>query len=393
MKKITNGLETSSPAWDTLEAFARAQVQGFIQQLLEDEVDELLRRRKSERRAAPDAPRGSRNRQGKPRRLALMNGTIRVWRPLTRVQPRLWRTRHSITAAKWTAGHRITRKVRDVKTAGDDHGMSLVRQFDASTTRSVSVRGDTVVKTQEPGASRKERLRTLAGREVGQRTGLFVVPEIVSFDDSRGEIVFERLTFTRLREALSDAGRSMDLVGRVAATLAAIHGSMQAIEGATTIASGGMNPGPERNPVPLHGDFGMRNVFYLSASNHIAVIDWSNAVWMGVEGDLGAPEIDIAVFLMSLFHRRLFGRWPISRRHDVARHFLATYASASPHGLDIDTLGRIVAASTPGFNQQTRRLKGSLRALGYRHNMPDLSLFVRRLSSQRFAGRGERRVG
>ena len=36
MKKITNGLETSSPAWDTLEAFARAQVQGFIQQLLED---------------------------------------------------------------------------------------------------------------------------------------------------------------------------------------------------------------------------------------------------------------------------------------------------------------------------------------------------------------------
>jgi putative transposase len=86
---MTNGPQTSIPAWDTLETFARAQVQGFIQQLLEDEVDELLRRRKSERRAALDAPRGSRNGHGKPRRLALMKGTIRVRRPLTRLQPRL----------------------------------------------------------------------------------------------------------------------------------------------------------------------------------------------------------------------------------------------------------------------------------------------------------------
>jgi len=84
MTKMTNVPETSSPAWDTLEAFARAQVQGFIQQLLEDEVDELLGRRKSERRAALDAPRGSRNGHGKPRRLALMNGTIRVRRPRVR---------------------------------------------------------------------------------------------------------------------------------------------------------------------------------------------------------------------------------------------------------------------------------------------------------------------
>src|SRR3970040_1487274 len=84
MTKMTNVPERSSPAWDTLEAFARAPGQGFIQQLLEDEVDELLGRRKSERRAALDAPRGSRNGHGKPRRLALMNGTIAVRRPRVR---------------------------------------------------------------------------------------------------------------------------------------------------------------------------------------------------------------------------------------------------------------------------------------------------------------------
>ena len=84
MQKMIAGTAASMPAWETLETFARAQVQRFIQQLLEDEVAELLGRRKSERRAAVDAPAGSRNGHGKPRRLALMNGTISVQRPRVR---------------------------------------------------------------------------------------------------------------------------------------------------------------------------------------------------------------------------------------------------------------------------------------------------------------------
>ena len=55
-----------------------------MQQLLEDEVAESLGRVKSERRAALDAPAGSRNGHGKPRQLALMNGTITVRRPRVR---------------------------------------------------------------------------------------------------------------------------------------------------------------------------------------------------------------------------------------------------------------------------------------------------------------------
>jgi len=47
MEKIVRDPSTSSATWETLEAFARAQVQDFIQQLLEDEVTELLGRRKS----------------------------------------------------------------------------------------------------------------------------------------------------------------------------------------------------------------------------------------------------------------------------------------------------------------------------------------------------------
>jgi tRNA A-37 threonylcarbamoyl transferase component Bud32 len=255
------------------------------------------------------------------------------------------------------------------------------------------VRDDTVVKIQEPGASRRERLRTLAGREVGRRTGLFVVPEILSFDDARGEIIFERLRLTWLREALSDPARSMELVGRAAAALAAIHGHMESPDGATTGSGGATGRGTQRDLVPLHGDFGMRNVFCLPHSDGIAIIDWSNAEWIGFDADLGPAEIDVAVFLMSLFQRRVFGPWRISRRHDVACHFLTTYSSASPHGLDLDILAEIVAASTPRFNRQTRRRTGTFLALGYRHNMVDLRLFLRRLSGQRFPRRSDQRTG
>ncbi len=84
MKKLTAEPAASRPQWDTLEAFARAHVQEFIQQLLEDEVTELLGRAKSVRRAPLDAPAGSRNGHGKERKLALLNGTITVQRPRVR---------------------------------------------------------------------------------------------------------------------------------------------------------------------------------------------------------------------------------------------------------------------------------------------------------------------
>jgi putative transposase len=84
MQKMIQKQATSSAMWDTLESFARSHVQAFIQQLLEDEVTALLGRPKSARRSAVDAPAGARNGHGKPRRLALMNGTITVQRPRVR---------------------------------------------------------------------------------------------------------------------------------------------------------------------------------------------------------------------------------------------------------------------------------------------------------------------
>ena len=87
MKKIaTAGVESSPaqlPMWETLETYARGEIQQFVQRLLEEEVEDLLGRKKSERRTDESAS-GSRNGYARPRKLSLSSGTITVVRPRVR---------------------------------------------------------------------------------------------------------------------------------------------------------------------------------------------------------------------------------------------------------------------------------------------------------------------
>jgi putative transposase len=87
MKKITTegaaSSPTGSPLWDTLETYARVQIQQFVQRLLEEGGEALHGRQKRERRTAA-TPVGYRNGYGKPRQLALTSGTITVRRPRVR---------------------------------------------------------------------------------------------------------------------------------------------------------------------------------------------------------------------------------------------------------------------------------------------------------------------
>ena len=76
--------ETSSVTWENMDTWVRAQVQGFIQQVLEEEVTAFLGRQKSQRRGAVAAAGGYRNGHGNPRRVTLSCGTITVQRPRIR---------------------------------------------------------------------------------------------------------------------------------------------------------------------------------------------------------------------------------------------------------------------------------------------------------------------
>lgn len=83
-EKSTEEAFGSRTIWEQLEAMARQRIQEFVQSLLEEEVTELVGRAKSERRVAVDAAPVYRNGHGKPRKLALMSGTITVQRPRVR---------------------------------------------------------------------------------------------------------------------------------------------------------------------------------------------------------------------------------------------------------------------------------------------------------------------
>ncbi len=80
-KDNTKGSLSSSITYETLETFVRMKAQDFIQDIIMEEVDIFLGRSKYERKNnGVDIPEGHRNGKGKPRKLALMNGTITIRR-------------------------------------------------------------------------------------------------------------------------------------------------------------------------------------------------------------------------------------------------------------------------------------------------------------------------
>ena len=70
--------------FEELELWVRSRIQQWVQELLEEEVTGILGRGKSERRSRIDVPKGYGNGYGKPRRLSLSCGTIKVSRPRVR---------------------------------------------------------------------------------------------------------------------------------------------------------------------------------------------------------------------------------------------------------------------------------------------------------------------
>jgi len=83
-KKTTLAETAATVTFETLESFAREQVQKMLQSVLDEEVTSFLGRMKSARKASVDAAAGYRNGHGKPRRLALTCGTVTVRRPRVR---------------------------------------------------------------------------------------------------------------------------------------------------------------------------------------------------------------------------------------------------------------------------------------------------------------------
>src|SRR3989338_9360493 len=84
---ITGRAKESRISYEELEEVLRMTIQGFIQEILEEEVSAFLGRGKSERRKMKiDTVQSYRNGYGRCRRFAVMNSTVRGKRPRLRNQ-------------------------------------------------------------------------------------------------------------------------------------------------------------------------------------------------------------------------------------------------------------------------------------------------------------------
>jgi transposase-like protein len=83
-KGITEKAKQSRATYEVLEDMVRLRAQEYIQDILEEEVEAFLGRKKSERLKMVDGTCGYRNGYGKPKKFTMMNGTITVWRPRVR---------------------------------------------------------------------------------------------------------------------------------------------------------------------------------------------------------------------------------------------------------------------------------------------------------------------
>jgi len=83
-KNITETARPSSGTYEVLEEMVRLKVHEYIQEILEEEVETFLGRKKSERIKPIDGTAGYWNGHGKRKKFTVMNGTITVRRPRVR---------------------------------------------------------------------------------------------------------------------------------------------------------------------------------------------------------------------------------------------------------------------------------------------------------------------
>jgi putative transposase len=83
-KDIIETARPSSGTYEVLEEMVRLKAQEYIQEILEEEVEAFLGRKKSERIKPIDGTPGYWNGHGKWKKFAVMNGTITVRRPRVR---------------------------------------------------------------------------------------------------------------------------------------------------------------------------------------------------------------------------------------------------------------------------------------------------------------------
>ncbi len=166
--------------------------------------------------------------------------------------------------------------------------------------KTCTIHNNTVIKKGNPERLRLEAYRTMRAFEIGERSGLFRVPRVLDYDESKGILVLERLhDITTFRAALTASDEGRVLVHEVAVCLATIHKHLHLpADMHVPLPPGYSFPGP---CVALHGDLSANNVFVATSEPRIVILDWQASPVIGGEATVGTPYFDVAWFVYNIF--------------------------------------------------------------------------------------------
>ncbi|UCD49588.1 MAG: phosphotransferase [Phycisphaerales bacterium] len=242
----------------------------------------------------------------------------------------------------------------------------------------LAVLEETIEKSGDPERMRVEVEKTTRAYDIGQRTGLFRVPEVLDYDEHRGVAVFEKLShLVSIRQGLMFGSRCPSVAKRTARALAAVHDLLELPEEMSVplpkeLADGG-------NAVFLHGDFSFNNVFMDTRSDELVILDWQMTKLHGGAATYGTRCFDVAWFLNNLFnrylHHCLFGNSAV----EIAQLFLRAYAEVARAEFDMAQYQDYVAQFLVITNRRRQQWPISQRVLSAAFNY----FWKRHLSSLR----------
>jgi tRNA A-37 threonylcarbamoyl transferase component Bud32 len=243
----------------------------------------------------------------------------------------------------------------------------------------VQIVDNRVIKIQDPILAELEFIKTKQAASIAASSSLFRVPEIISFDLSKGEIVFERLYgLKNLIEALFYHRDPFCLLEKVGLALAIIHNKFFLPEKfSSPLPTLGIEI--ETNPVYVHGDFSWENVMFHPERDELVVIDWAIAPWLDRRGSFGPCFLDLGILMQGLFIRRPGAPYRLSGPELLGRTFLQSYSSAFSQEFRISEFRKYFSALFSIYLKMRRRQIGNVRYLAYLPSFLRLKAFVRTL--------------
>ena len=242
-------------------------------------------------------------------------------------------------------------------------------------TRKLIFTNDKVIKIQDKDKSKREFFKTIAGKKIGEETGLFYVPDVKLESDKALE--FNRIWgLVSLRSILSISNNPYQLSRRVGLSLAEIHNRLfLSDENKINLKFPSLCEGGSK--VFFHGDYSTENVLYDSENDRLVIIDWALPYWLGEKGTYGMPYVDVSIMIQSLFRDRILSGNAKYDCSGCARSFLKGYAEVSRNTFIVSDFKRAYPVIIEPLLRRQRKKMGLLKYLAYYPNVIKASHFVK----------------